>query len=107
MSFPDPDHHRMRRQREARSLDMVQRAIISALIGVVFGLLTVVLDIYLVLAGVKDLARSDIIGLWVMSGVLGLITAAAILVVNRRRPYSPWILLGLLPMAASWYWIFH
>ena len=107
MSFPDPDHQKMRRQREARSLDMVQRAIISALIGVVFGLLTVVLDIYLVLAGVKDLARSDIIGLWVMSGVLGLITAAAILVVNRRRPYSPWILLGLLPMAASWYWIFH
>jgi len=86
---------------------MVQRAIISALIGVVFGLLTVVLDIYLVLAGVRDLARSDIIGLWVMSGVLGLITAAAILVVNRRRPYSPWVLLGLLPMAASWYWIFH
>ena len=86
---------------------MVQRAIISALIGVVFGLLTVVLDIYLVLAGVRDLARSDIIGLWVMSGVLGLITAAAILVVNRRRLYSPWILLGLLPMAASWYWIFH
>jgi hypothetical protein len=66
-----------------------------------------VLDIYLVLAGTRDLARSDIIGLWVMSGVLGLITAAAIVVVNRRRPYSPWILLGLLPMATSWYWIFH
>ena len=42
-----------------------------------------------------------------MTGVLGLMTAAVILVVNRRRPYSPWVLLGLLPMAISWFWIFR
>jgi hypothetical protein len=40
-----------------------------------------------------------------MTGVLGLGTAAVMLVINRRRPYSPWVLFGLLPMAASGYWI--
>jgi hypothetical protein len=40
-----------------------------------------------------------------MSGVLGLATAAAILLINRRRPYSPWVFLGLLPMAISAPWI--
>jgi len=40
-----------------------------------------------------------------MTGVLGVATAAVILLVNRRRPYSPWIILGLLPMAISAPWI--
>lgn len=46
------------------------------------------------------------IGLWVMVGVVGLLTAAAVLVINRRRPYSPWVALGLRPMAAVWFVIF-
>jgi len=40
-----------------------------------------------------------------MTGVMGLATAAAILLINRRRPYSPLVLLGLLPMAISAPWI--
>ena len=40
-----------------------------------------------------------------MSGVLGLVTAAAILLINRKRPYSPWVLLGLLPMVITAPWI--
>jgi hypothetical protein len=40
-----------------------------------------------------------------MTGVMGLATAATILLVNRRRPYSLWVLLGLLPMAISAPWI--
>jgi hypothetical protein len=36
-----------------------------------------------------------------MTGVLGLATAAAILLINRRKPYSPRVLLGLLPMVIS------
>jgi protein-tyrosine phosphatase len=69
-------------------------------------LFAAVLAAYLVAYGNQDLARGDVIGLWVMSGVVGLLTAAAILVVNRRRPYSPLVLLGLLPMAISGFWIF-
>ena len=102
-----PQRPLSRRQHGKRSLDVVQRAIISALVGVVFGLFAVVLALYLVFSAKQDLAHGDIVGLWVMTGVLGLVTAGAILVINRRRPYSPWVVLGLLPMAVSWYWIFH
>ncbi len=91
---------------EAQSLDTVQRAIVSVLVGVVFGSLATVLGAYLAVAGERDLARSDVLGLWVMTGVVGLVTAAGILVINRRRPYAPWVVLGLLPMAVTAWWLF-
>jgi hypothetical protein len=91
---------------EQRSLDFVQRMVISALIIVVFGLFAAVLAIYLAIYPVGLGSQGDRIGLWIMSGVVGLVAAAAVLITNRRRPYSPWVLLGLLPMAASAYWIF-
>lgn len=96
-----------RRDREEQSLDVVQRLVISALIFVVFGLFAAVLGVYLVVAGDRDLPRVSVVGLWGMTGVFGVVTAVAILLVNRRRPYHPLVLLGLVPMAATWYWIFH
>jgi hypothetical protein len=95
-----PDH-RTRRENEARSLDVTQRAIVSALVGIVFGTFSAVLAAYLAIRGDQDLPSFSVTGLWIMTGVIGLATAATILVVNRRRPYSPWVLLGLLPMAVS------
>ena len=91
---------------EGKSLDLVQRVIISVFIGVVVGMFAAVLALYIATSGQTDLARSDVIGLWIMTGVLGLITSGAILLVNRRKPYHPAVLLGLLPMAAAAYWIF-
>ena len=99
-----PDH-RTRRENEARSLDVTQRAIVSALVGIVFGTFSAVLAAYLAVRGDEDLPPFSVTGLWIMTGVMGLATAATILVVNRRRPYSPWVLLGLLPMAVSAPWI--
>lgn len=93
------------RKREERSLDLVQRIIISALVAVVFGTFSAVLAAYLVIRGEQDLPSFSVTGLWIMTGVLGLATAATILLINRRRPYSPWVLLGLLPMAVSAPWI--
>lgn len=90
---------------DARSLDFVQRLIASSAIGLFIGSLAVVLAAYLVFVGVHDLPRDSVIGLWVMTGVIGLVTAAAVLVLHRRRWYSPWLLLGLLPMAVSASWI--
>jgi len=84
----------------------VQRVIISVLIGVVIGMFAAVLALYIATSGQTDLGRSDVIGLWIMTGVLGLITSGAILLINRRKPYHPAVLLGLLPMAAAAYWIF-
>jgi ABC-type thiamin/hydroxymethylpyrimidine transport system permease subunit len=97
---------RHRRQAEERSLDVVQRGVMSALVAVVFGSFASVLALYLAIAGDRDLPRDSVIGLWVMTGVLGLLTAAAVLIINRRPPYAPWVVLGLVPMLASAYWIF-
>ena len=99
-----PDH-RTRQDNEARSLDVTQRAIVSALVGIVFGTFSAVLAAYLAIRGDQDLPSFSVTGLWIMTGVMGLATAATILLVNRRRPYSPWVLLGLLPMVISAPWI--
>jgi hypothetical protein len=96
--------HQASKESEGRSLDLVQRMIISALIVVVFGLFAGALAAYLAFYPEAS-DRGSTIGLWVMSGVFGLVTAAAVLVVNRKRPYSPWVILGLLPMAVSAFWI--
>jgi hypothetical protein len=105
MSAPQPDSHSNRRENEARSLDLVQRVIISGLVTFVFGTFSAVLAAYLAIRGDQDLPPVSVTGLWIMTGVLGLATAAAILLINRRRPYSPWVLLGLLPMVISAPWI--
>ena len=89
---------------EARSLDIVQRVIISGLVIVVLGAPAVVLAAY-VSGPHPSFASGDALGLWVMSGFIGLVAAATILVINRRRPYAPWVALGLLPMAISAYWV--
>ena len=89
---------------EGRSLDLVQRMVISALIIVVFGLFAGMLAAYLAFFP-EETSRTSTIGLWVMTGVFGLVTAAAVLFVNRRRPYSPWVVLGLLPMAVAAFWV--
>ena len=99
-----PDR-RTRQENEARSLDVTQRAIVSALVGIVFGTFSAVLAAYLAIRGDQDLPSFSVTGLWIMTGVMGLATAATILLVNRRRPYSLWVLLGLLPMAISAPWI--
>ena len=105
---PDPARSdNARESAEQRSLDFVQRMIVSALIIVVFGLFAALLAFYLAIYPAGSGSQADRIGLWVMSGVVGLACAAAVLVTNRRRPYSPWVLLGLLPMAASAYWVFN
>jgi hypothetical protein len=105
MSASQPSNHSARREQEARSLDVVQRIVISVLVAVVFGTFAAVLAAYLAIAGDRDLPRSSVIGLWIMTGVMGLGTAAAILLINRRRPYSPWVLIGFLPMAISATWV--
>lgn len=89
---------------EATSLDQVQRALITALIVVVIAAPAVVLNLFVIRS--QGLSRSDELGLWAMSGVTGLIAAGAILFVNRRKPWSPFVLLGLLPMAVAAYWLF-
>lgn len=96
-----------RSEAEAISLDRVQRILASVLIVFVMGIISAVLAAYLVFSGKHHMARSDVIGLWGLTGLIGVLSTGMILMLNRRKPYNPMILLGLLPMAASWYWLFH
>lgn len=89
---------------EERSLDLVQRVVFSAIVVVVIGSIATVLALYLAF-NTDELARSDEIILWLMTGVIGIISVLAVLLINRRRPISPWLVLGLLPMAVSAYWV--
>jgi hypothetical protein len=45
--------------------------------------------------------RGGAVPLWVMSGVWGVATMAGTLLIHRRRPLSPWLLLGLVPAAVA------
>lgn len=90
---------------DARSLDFVQRVIASSAIGLFVGSISVVLAAYLAASGVHELPRNDVLGLWVMTGVIGVITAITVVLLHRRPWHSPWVLLGLLPMIVSAYWI--
>jgi hypothetical protein len=96
-----------RNKAEAISLDRVQRVLASVLIVFVMGIISAVLAAYLVFSGKHHMAHSDVVGLWGLTGLIGLLSAGMILMLNRRRPYNPLVLIGLVPMAASWYWIFH
>jgi len=104
--MPTTDEARRYAAEEERSLDFVQRLIASSAIGAFIGSLAIVLAAYLAVSGVHDLPRDSVIGLWVMVGVIGVVTVAAVVVFHRRHWYSPWVLLGLLPMAVSAFWIF-
>ncbi len=91
---------------EGRSLDLVQRLLVSMLVGGVVGMVAVVLAIYVVGTARFQLPYDSVIGLWVMCGVVGLVGAVVVLLLNRRRPYHPLVVVGLVPMAVAGYYLF-
>lgn len=97
-----PEEQERDKAEDERSLDVVQRVVTSVLAIVVGGGISTLLALNTVL-GYGSPDRSSHIGLWVLSGVTGILTMAAVLVINRRHPYSPMLLLGLLPLALSAY----
>ncbi len=105
MTEPDRGRRGSARATEEQSLDLVQRVVMSTVIWVVFGFLTTALAIYLAARGESDLGRQRTLALWVMTGVIGIIAAVATLVINRRKPWHPLVLLGLLPLLISAFWI--
>lgn len=92
-----------RNEAEEKSLDLVQRVVISAILVVVFGAPTVALTAYAPHRALTSPA--DATGLWVMGLILGLAAAETVLFINRRRPWHPAVLLGLVPAALSAYWM--
>lgn len=88
---------------EEKSLDLVQRVVVSAIMCVVFGAPTVALAAYA--PHRAQTSPGDAAGLWAMGLVLGLVAAVSVLLFNRRKPWHPAVLLGLVPSAISVYWM--
>jgi hypothetical protein len=84
------------------SLTSVQRWIMSTLAATT--LLHMALGV-VVAARFMD-ERSSQIGLLVISGAFGLFAMVAALLIHRRRPTHPLVLLGLLPPLGGAWWIF-
>jgi hypothetical protein len=93
----------MRRRREM-SIETVQHWVLTALITAVasfpLGALTIVTH------QVHRSEPSDAVMLCVMTAAIGLIAMVAILLIHKRSPWSPFLLLGLLPAigSATWTW---
>lgn len=110
--LPDPsgwamsDEVQASTDEERDSLDLVQRTVVSVLVGGVIGMTAAVLALYVVTRGRYELPYDSTIGLWIMCGVIGLVGAVVVLVLNRLRPYHPLVVLGLAPMAVAGYFLF-
>lgn len=100
------DEMQVASEAEGQSLDLVQRMLVSFLVGGIVGMVSVVLALFVVNTARFQLPYDSVIGLWVMCGVVGLIGAVVVLLLNRRRPYHPLALVGLLPMAVAGYFLF-
>ena len=90
---------------EERSLGLVQGVFVSIIIAGIAAMAALVSAFYPLAVGRENLPASSTLGLWVMSGVIGLVGAGGVLLANRRSLLSPWLLLGLLPMVVSWYFV--
>lgn len=91
-------------QDEEKSLDSVQRWVVSALLIVVGGAPTATLAAYAPVLGRTD--RSSAIVLLVVCVALGLLTVAGVLVIHRKSPLTFLLALGLVPALVSAYFLF-
>ncbi|MFG1621832.1 hypothetical protein [Kribbella sp. NPDC049227] len=85
-------------------IETVQRWVASVILIHVGTVPAVSLAVYSI-----GLARTDHgrgVGLWIMSGVIGLLTVAGVRLIFQRSPISLWLLLGLLPTAVTGFAIF-
>jgi hypothetical protein len=89
---------------DLKSLDVVQRWVISVLVIVVGGAPTAALGAYSV--SLRRTDHTSAVGLWVMGCVIGVLTLVAVMVIHRRFPLHPLVLLGLVPGAISAYYLF-
>jgi hypothetical protein len=82
-------------------VERVQRWVTSALLLTVA---TIFASGMSILAGVADGPGAQP-GLLVIAAVVGLAAMSGVRVINQKPVLTPWLVLGLLPAAAGWY--FH
>lgn len=86
------------------NIETVQKWVVSVILFHVGSVPTITLAVYSIGVAKTDHGRG--IGLWIMSGVIGLLTATGIRLIHQRSPLSPWLILGILPTAITGFYIF-
>ncbi|TCC63345.1 hypothetical protein E0H73_12930 [Kribbella pittospori] len=94
---------RTRTRRAPMNIETVQRWVASAILFHVGSVPAVTLAVYSI--GVADSDYGKGVGLWIMSGVIGLLTAAGILAIFRRSLLSLWLIVGLLPTVVTGFYV--
>ena len=84
-------------------IETVQRWVASAILFHVGSVPAVTLAVYSI--GVADTEYGKGVGLWLMSGVIGLLTVAGILLIFRRSLLSLWLVTGILPTAVTGFYV--
>ncbi len=89
---------------ENESLSQVQRWVMSVLaVTTIFHLVFGVLVAALLIDNPRPGAQA---GLCVIAGILGMIAVALALLIHQKKPYSPWVLVGLIPAAIGTWLIY-
>jgi hypothetical protein len=99
---------RRRRTPRPMNIETVQRWVASAILFHVGSVPAITLAVYSIGIASSDFGRG--VGLWIMSGVIGVLTAVGLLLIHRRGTRailrSPWLVVGILPTAVTGFWIF-
>jgi hypothetical protein len=93
-----------RRQPKPMKIETVQKWVASVILFHVGSVPAVSLAVYSIGFTKHDHGRG--IGLWLMSGVIGLLTIAGMRLIHHRNPLTPWLIFGILPTAITGFYIF-
>jgi hypothetical protein len=93
-----------RRTPRPMNIETVQRWVVSVILFHVGSVPAVTLAVYSIGFAKNDFGKG--VGLWFMSGVIGLLTVVGIRAIFQRSPLSAWLLLGILPTAVTGFYLF-
>jgi hypothetical protein len=103
----DPNAPRQVRDHESenKSLTRVQRWVMSALaVTTIFHL---VMGLIIAALLINDPRPGAQIGLCLIAGAFGVIAVALALVIHGKKPFTPWLLVGLVPSAIGIFLIYR
>ncbi|MEV0283225.1 MULTISPECIES: hypothetical protein [unclassified Kribbella] len=92
-----------RRRSKPMNIETVQRWVASAVLIHVGSVPAVTLAVYSIGVAADDYGKG--VGLWIMSGVIGLLTVCGVLAIFRRSVLSYWLIPGILPTAITGFYV--
>ncbi len=91
-------------RRPRMRIETVQRWVASVILIHVGSVPAVTLAVYSIGVASSDYGKG--VGLWITSGVIGLLTAAGVLLIFQRSLMSLWLIVGILPTAITGFYVF-